>query len=90
MKTLVALSFVLLVASAFATSRVEFGQAIAEADKARESADGPKYAGALAAAMKDVSGSLCFDSTFMAPSQEELSGLRCADGSYISLSTRFG
>jgi hypothetical protein len=54
MKTLAALIFILLVASASAASRVEFGRAMAEADKARESAEGRKYAGALAAAMKDI------------------------------------
>ena len=53
MKTLAAFIIVLLVASASAASRVEFGRAMAEADKARESAEGHKYGGALAAAMKD-------------------------------------
>src|SRR2546430_5639321 len=54
MKTLAALIIVLSIASAFATLLPEFGQAMAQADKARKSAEGRKYAGALAAAMKDI------------------------------------
>jgi hypothetical protein len=54
MKTLAALIIVLSLASASATSRPEFGQAMAQADKARKSTEGGNYAVALAAAMKDI------------------------------------
>jgi hypothetical protein len=54
MKRQAALILVLLVASASAASRAEFGRAMAEANKARESAEGRKYAAALATAMKDI------------------------------------
>ncbi len=54
MKTLAALIIVLSVASMSATSRPEFGQAMTQADKARNSAEGRKYAQPLAVAMKDI------------------------------------
>jgi hypothetical protein len=54
MKRLAALIIVLSVASMSATSRPEFGQAMTQADKARNSAEGRKYAQALAVTMKDI------------------------------------
>jgi len=54
MKTLATLIMVLFVASAFATSRVEFGRAMTEANKARSTSEGHKYAPDLDAAMKSV------------------------------------
>jgi hypothetical protein len=54
MKALAALIFALLLASVSGASRIEFGRAMAEADKARESAEGRKYAAALAVAMNGI------------------------------------